>query len=980
VTKAGQAPTSQVVVRPRDAVQWALYYPPVLNIRPEDFPAGGKRAWQDTVRQSIRFFNKGDLSKAFSSIPKNLHSISDPRFFVYHAGLLLTVGRVDKAEENIQRALALDPIVADAFALQSTIAVVQNEREKALELAEKAVQTNPTASTGHVARSYAYQARFDLENALKSLEKAVKVDPENALVWARLSEIRLSLGYLESSAQAAKRAVALKPNLARTQTVLGFAELTRININSSRMAFEKAIRIDSASPLARLGLGLAKIRNGDLKEGRGEIEIAAGLASNNALIRSYLGKAYFDERRESLASKQYEMAKSLDPNDPTAYFYDAILKQTTNRPVEALKDIKQSIALNDNRAVFRSRLKLDEDLAARSASLGRIYSDLGFQQLALVEGWKALNTDPSNFSAHRFLADSYFALPRHEIARVSELLQSQLLQPLNVTPIQPQIGDANLLTIETSGPGEPGFNEFNPLFLRDRFALQASGIVGENDTLGDELAHSAVLGKWSYNLGQFHYQTDGYRENNDLQENILTGFVQWRPTHSTGVQVEYRYTERDRGDLALRYDPTDFSSYFKENESSDSIRFGFQHSFSPHTDIIGSFIYQWADVDQEDQKAVVDLPNSSQRTVLDRNGFIAEFQHLYRSERFKLTSGIGHYDQKVDAVTTVNTFVTDEIKDPIFPWISIPVTIPIQLPPINFSSDNRYSNLYSYAQVNLLPDFTLTTGLTLDTFKFEGESSQNQINPKLGLTWSPWRQTTVRMALTRVLSRTLRFNQTIEPTQVAGFNQFYDDILGSDVWRYGAAIDQQISSDFYLGGEFSERDLSVPRRAPTFEAIFEDWEEQFARAYVYWTPLPMWACSAEYQYEYYDRSEGSANPDFNGGIVDVTTHRLPLRVNFFHPSGFSAGLQASYIHQSGTFSKEGIAAEGEVPPTILFSDRDDFWVFDASIRYRLPKRWGIVTLGVKNLFDEKFNFQDTDPEVPHIVPERFIFGKLTLAF
>ena len=46
------------------------------------------------------------------------------------------------------------------------------------------------------------------------------------------------------------------------------------------------------------------------------------------------------------------------------------------------------------------------------------------QQLALVEGWKSVNTDPANFSAHRFLADSYAALPRHEIARVSELLQS----------------------------------------------------------------------------------------------------------------------------------------------------------------------------------------------------------------------------------------------------------------------------------------------------------------------------------------------------------------------------------------------------------------------------------------------------------------------------------------------------------------------------------------------------------------------------
>jgi hypothetical protein len=104
--------------------------------------------------------------------------------------------------------------------------------------------------------------------------------------------------------------------------------------------------------------------------------------------------------------------------------------------VEALQDLQKSIELNDNRAVYRSRLLLDEDLGARSASLGRIYNDLGFQELALVEGWKSVNVDPSNYSAHRFLADVYAALPRHEIARVSELLQSQLLQPNENSPQQ----------------------------------------------------------------------------------------------------------------------------------------------------------------------------------------------------------------------------------------------------------------------------------------------------------------------------------------------------------------------------------------------------------------------------------------------------------------------------------------------------------------------------------------------------------------
>ena len=189
--------------------------------------------------------------------------------------------------------------------------------------------------------------------------------------------------------------MALEPNLSRTQTVLGFAYLTQVHTAKARVAFEKAITLDQADPLPRLGLGLAKIRDSNLAEGRRELETAASLDPNNALVRSYLGKAYYEEKRAPLDEREYNIAKELDPNDPTPWFYDAIAKQTTNRPVEALHALQKAIELNDNRAVYRSRLLLDADLAARSASQGRIYSDLGFQQLALVEGWKSVNTDPT---------------------------------------------------------------------------------------------------------------------------------------------------------------------------------------------------------------------------------------------------------------------------------------------------------------------------------------------------------------------------------------------------------------------------------------------------------------------------------------------------------------------------------------------------------------------------------------------------------
>jgi tetratricopeptide (TPR) repeat protein len=447
VAGKGKAPELRVVVRPRDAVRWALYYPPVIYAPPEQAPVEEDAA--------------------------------NPRFLAHRASWLLSVGRVDEAKTHIEQALKLDPKYSAAVALQSIIAVVGNQKQEALNFAKESVNMDPKSATSRIALSYAQQASFDLNGAQASLETAVKLEPENALAWARLAEIYSSFGDLDKSLDAARKAVALNPTLSSTQTVLGFAYLTQIETKESKKAFEKAIELDQAASLPRLGLGLAKIRDGDLKDGGKEIEIAASLDPNNSLIRSYLGKVYYEEKRTKLDKREYAVAKELDPRDPTPWFYDAIRKQTVNRPVEALQDLQKSIELNDNRAVYRSRLLLDEDLAARSASLGRIYSDLGFEQLALVEGWKSVNTDPGNYSAHRFLADSYSAQPRHEIARTSELLQSQLLQPINITPIQPQLAESNLQILEGAGPSTPSFNEFNPLFQRNRMTLQADGVVAE---------------------------------------------------------------------------------------------------------------------------------------------------------------------------------------------------------------------------------------------------------------------------------------------------------------------------------------------------------------------------------------------------------------------------------------------------------------------------------------------------------------------
>ncbi len=316
LVEAGKAPVLRMVVRPRDAVQWALYYPPVLYIRPDEFPPGPD--WQGMVRRSIELYLRGDLQGAFDSLANVPPDIRDPRVFAYRAQLLLAVGRVDEAGADIERALRLAPNDPNALALQTIIAVVQNEPDQALDIAQRAVQAAPNSATARIALSYAQQARFDLEGARASLDKAVQLEPHDALAWARLAELQASFAELRKALKAAQTAVKLEPNLARTQTVLGYVYLTQVKTTKAREAFEKAIALDQADPLQRLGLGLAKIRVSHLDEGGRDIEIAASLDPNNSIVRSYLGKTYYEEKRTGVGRARVCRGQGTGPPGPHA--------------------------------------------------------------------------------------------------------------------------------------------------------------------------------------------------------------------------------------------------------------------------------------------------------------------------------------------------------------------------------------------------------------------------------------------------------------------------------------------------------------------------------------------------------------------------------------------------------------------------------------------------------------------------------------
>ncbi len=901
--RLGEAPRKTVLLNPIDAVQWSLYYPDPIS----SSKAGDPRRNQIQAAQR-------DLQQ----------------------------GQVSAARQAIDRALALDPNDADAYSLRSAIALVQNRNAEALADAQRAVAANPASSSAYLSLSLAQQAGFDLNAALTAAQQAVELEPNNPRALVQESSLLLGLGRLRDAIQVAERARQQAPTDAMVNTIWGFLQLAQNRVQEAETAFQTAIAQDSTLGLPHLGFGLALFRHNQTEAAVDEIRKATLLEPQVSLYNSYLGKAFYEIKDNRRAEKYLELAKQLDPRDPTPWLYDAIRLQSINRPAEALDNAQRSIALNDNRAVYRSKLLLDGDLATREASQAGIYENLGFEQLAQEEATQSLSLDPTNYSAHRFLSDSYAGRPRYEIAQVSELLQAQLLQPININPIQPSLVATNLNILARTGVSKMAFNEYMSLFERDQTQLYASGVAGNNGAWGDEVVASGLNGPFSYSLGQFHYQTDGFRPNNDFQHDLYDLFVQAEVTSELNLQAEYRRRESNEGDLHLNFDGG-FAPLDRNNTTQETSRVGLRYSPSPQNTVLASLIYA-------DRSAKPDYSydgNTVFQFISETDGLQGEAQWLYKENRFNTITGFGIYRNQ-----TVESYLGE-----IF---------------LEYPTDQ--TTVYGYANFDLSHNITGTLGLSYDAFELQN-FSLDQLNSKLGLRWSITDQLVLRAALFEVVKRDLLVNQTIEPTQIAGFNQFFDDANGTSSKNYGVGFDARLNPALFGGLEFLRRDLEIPFGIGGPFEIEKD-QENLYRAYGYWLLNHNWSVTAEYLYEGFKMLNGQYRRTSLPTRLETTS--VPLNLRYFNPTGFFAGVGTTYVDQRVSYDPEANPA--------MTSGSDQFFLLDATVGYRLPKRWGIITLEARNLTNQQFQFQDywfqtaSNNADPRFLPERTWLARIILNF
>ena len=824
----GQRPRRTAAIIATNLLQWALYYPAVLEPSELEMSATDRRA----AARSLESYRVGDLPAALEQYPEQ--GAAGPGGRLYRAGVLLGVGRVEEARAAISGVAGSHP---GRRALERMIAAV-----KFMEAEEWKRESLKTMGEA-LAESYYLQSRSDLVGAREAARMAITLAPENGYAWARVAELEFSFSRTREAGAALAKALRLAPRNAQAHALRGFLLSADNRIEGAAKSFEQAVRLDGALGNGWLGLGLTKIKRGDLEGGRGDLQTAATVEPTVAGFHSYLGKAFSMEGRSEEARKDLDLARALDPDDPTPLLYSALELQKGNRANEAIAALEKSIELNDNRRVFRSQQLLDQDRAVRNANLARIYQNAGMGDVAVREATQAVENDYTNPSAHLFLANSFDALRdrkrielRYETPWFNELLLSNLLSP---------VGGGQLSQFVSQ-------QEYSKLMEKDGLGASFSSEWRSSEELRSNASVFGTYGNVSFGVDAYYRDDPGDRVNSEANLQELYAQFKWQPSPDDVLYFLGKWVDQQSGDNFETYDnlPLAPGFDFEETQEPGLLLGGWNHRWAPgsHTLLLVGRLsadqrlrdpsaqqlllerdsavlrpgFLESDAFGFDQFTDPALRNAATPAVdvasdweslvfsdalsrgiqsyLGRGEVIgarsapfsfdtrrsfeiytAELQQILQSDRNLVIAG-GRFQ--------TGTFETENVLSLVRPNFSGGFSTPAALQ--STDADFKRITAYGYDYWKATRDLTLIGGVSWDRIEHpdnfrnppvnERQREKDRLSGKLGFTYAPSRRVTVRGVYTEGMGG-VTFDESVrlEPVQLAGFNQAYRTVISESV-------------------------------------------------------------------------------------------------------------------------------------------------------------------------------------------------------
>ncbi len=936
--KKGRAPEIFAVLASERSVQWSMFVP---------FASDGSES--PLGLKAIELYSSGDVKGALEKLALSARRNPCGPDGILRARILLTSGDPEggvKALSNcIGSGLPNDLRVPVQTAL-STAKLMQGDITSADRLSDEALSAQPTSQTARLARSFVLQERGDLEGALALFDRAS--DPEGI---ARRAELLFMLGRVPE-ARDLLEGIAHRSWYA--DSVYGFILMADRSFGEAEQAFNRALAEQPGAGLPRVGLGIIKVNRNDLAGARSEFERATVLEPSRSLYRSYLGKDYFEDDLYTGAHPEYQRAIELDPNDPTPYLYRSFMRVAENDLVGALEDINKARELSGTRNVYRSKFLLDQDSAMQSASVGRVYQQLGFKERGRIEAITAITGDYTNATAHRLLSQTQEDLFAADTI-ASEQRISNLFSPLSVN------------VVDSIGTGV-SLNEYSQLFERDGWRTAVNSFYGS----ASDVARSGVLSTYKnenvvLGLSADGSIGDGISGTPRSSAGTLGFSFQGQPSWADRFLVEGRGIFAGNSDLDQSVDA--MNGHFSA---------AYLHKFAPGVTGIVQSAY---DREREskhnpfyDQSTFYseirngDLQSDLVSTLLDQRSkryetnVVTEAQLVAKVDRVNSIVTLRNNSTGLDSYET-SEILSDSLGQLDGAGAHLRSTGPVNLIGNSVSYLGDFTAIEAF-HLQLGGEFESIEWASQDEAPFSANStSKSLLSPKAGLIFTPSRAVAARIGYGESLGKGSRTDLiSIEPTMVGGITQRYNDLAGTKSQNLGFGLDLHLSKATFFGAEWTRRWLAENRSAAISEYVF-DYDQGRGYSTVdlgdnFDVPIGQDLLSV-YGYQVLSKSlVGGVDYRFVKQDISVPNdgsltndHRGTAFTRYFFQNGLFLQGSAAYRYQD----RMNVALSGE-PPS---SGSDGAWFMGAGIGYRLPTRHGLILLDLQNIFGQDISLDQT---------------------
>jgi tetratricopeptide (TPR) repeat protein len=191
-------------------------------------------------------------------------------------------GQYDKAMENYDKAIILDPNDHLAYINRGVIFDAVGQFDKAIESYNKAVIANPDDYRAYYNRGLSYDKVGRIVEAIEDFQRATKLNAMDPRAYNNLGVLYSKLGMYDKSIAALNYAITLEPNNPVTYNNLGLIYTYSSQFNRAIEDFTKAIVVNQNYASAYYNRGDAYLRTGNKELAVSDFQKACALGSREA--------------------------------------------------------------------------------------------------------------------------------------------------------------------------------------------------------------------------------------------------------------------------------------------------------------------------------------------------------------------------------------------------------------------------------------------------------------------------------------------------------------------------------------------------------------------------------------------------------------------------------------------------------------------------------------------------------------------------